>query len=81
MKHLHIFKLPGSYVGLLGGLVASLQIKSNRMFLLEGRVDDHCGWGLIRELSCSYLALINIVLFLALGFIVGGFIHKKSKKK
>jgi hypothetical protein len=77
MKNLNIFKLPGSYIGLVVGFIASLQIKNNRMFLLEGKRDFVCDWNPIKELSCSNLILINIVLFLMIGFLIGGFVHKK----
>jgi hypothetical protein len=78
---LYIFKLSGSYVGLFIGFIASLQIKNNRMFLLEGRTDFDCNWNLAKELSCSNLALVNIILFLVIGFIAGGLIHRKNSKK
>ncbi len=74
-----IFRLPGSYIGLFIGLIISLQIKNNRMFLLEGRTDLDCAWIPIKGLSCSNLTLISIILLLAAGFIIGGFIHKRQK--
>lgn len=76
---IYTFKLLGSYIGFFIGLIASLQIKNNRMFLLEGKTDFDCNWNLIKGLSCSDLALINIILFLAIGFVLGGIIHKKIK--
>ncbi len=80
-QHLCIFKLSGSYVGLLIGFIASLQIKNNRMFLLEGRTDINCIWNPIKELPCFSWALVSIILFLVVGFIVGGIIHGKNIKK
>ncbi len=77
-KYLSIFKLPGSYLGLFIGFIASLQIKNNRMFLLEGRTDLYCDWSPIKELSCSNLALITIILFLVIGFMAGGLIQLKK---
>lgn len=78
-QNISIFRLPGSYIGLFIGMIISLQIKNNRMFLLEGRTDFDCNWNLLKELSCSNLALISIILFLITGFVVGGFIHKKQQ--
>jgi hypothetical protein len=80
-RYLCIFKLSGSYIGLFIGFIASLQIKNNRMFLLEGRTDIDCEWNLIKELSCSNLALLSIILFLVIGFVVGGLVHEKNNKK
>lgn len=80
-KFLCVFKLFGSYVGLFVGFIFALQFKMNRMFLLEGSRDFNCDWNPIKKLPCSHLALISIVLFLVAGFIIGGFIHKKSSKR
>ncbi len=66
---------------MLIGFIASLQIKNNRMFLLEGGTDLDCNWSPIKELPCSNLALVSIVLFLVIGFMVGGLVHGKNSKK
>jgi len=73
-----IFKLWGSYLGLYIGLIFALQIKMNRMFLIEGSREFDCIWNPIQGLTCSDLALINIILFLLTGFVVGGLIHKNK---
>lgn len=78
-QYLHIFKLSGSYIGLFIGFIFALQFKMNRMFLLEGVRDFNCDWNPIKGLFCSNLALISIILFLVIGFVVGGIIHKKNK--
>ncbi len=80
-KFLCVFKLSGSYVGLFIGFIFALQFKMNRMFLLEGSRDFNCAWNPIKELSCYHLAPINIILFLVVGFVIGGFIHKKIAKR
>jgi len=77
-NYLIIFKLWGSYVGLYIGLIFALQIKMNRMFLIEGSREFDCIWKPIQGLSCSNLALINIILFLLIGFFVGGLIHRNK---
>ena len=66
-------------MGLFIGFIISLQSRNNRMFLLEGARDLDCNWNPVQNLSCSDLTLINIILFLAVGFMLGGIIHKKSK--
>jgi hypothetical protein len=71
-----IFKLLGSYLGLFIGLIFALQIKMNRMFLIEGSREFDCIWNPTQNLTCPDLALINIILFLLTGFVVGGLIHK-----
>ncbi len=75
-----IFKALGSYVGLFVGLIFSLQIKMNRLFLLEGKRDFDCQWIIKSDLVCSNLALINIIFFLIFGFVVGGLIQRKLNK-
>jgi Ni,Fe-hydrogenase I cytochrome b subunit len=77
-NYLIIFKLWGSYLGLCIGLIFALQIKMNRMFLIEGSREFDCIWNPIQGLTCSDLALINIILFLLTGFVVGGLIHKNK---
>jgi hypothetical protein len=75
-----LFKSAGGYIGLLVGFILSLQIKMNRIFLLEGGRDFDCYWGSKSGFSCSNLALSIIILFLILGFIAGGLIQKKINK-
>jgi hypothetical protein len=77
-NYLIIFKLWGSYFGLFIGFIFALQIKMNRMFLIEGSREFDCIWKPIQGLSCSDLALINIILFLLIGFFVGGLIHRNK---
>jgi Ni,Fe-hydrogenase I cytochrome b subunit len=77
-SYLVIFKLWGSYLGLYIGLIFALQIKMNRMFLIEGSREFDCILNPIQGLTCSDLALINIILFLLTGFVVGGLIHKNK---
>jgi hypothetical protein len=73
-----ILKLWGSYVGLYIGLILALQIKMNRMLLIEGSREFDCIWKPIQSLTCPDLALINIVLFLLIGFLAGGLIHRNK---
>ncbi len=68
-------------MGLLVGFIASLQIKNNRMFLLEGKTDLDCNWSPIEGLSCSNLTIVSIILFLVIGFIIGGLVQGKNNKK
>ncbi len=69
--NLDIFKFPGSYAGFLVGLILVLQIKSNRMFLLEGSQDF------------NFFTITNIIFLMIAGFVIGGLINKKiiTKKK
>jgi len=60
-----------NYIGLFIGFIASLQLKNNRMFLLEGKTDFDC---MIRGLPCPAL---SIVLFLLIGFVIGGIKNSK----
>ncbi len=79
-KQINIFKLWGIYAGLFAGLLIALQFKINRMYLLEGARELDCVWKPIKNLSCSDWALLNIILFLLAGFLIGGLIHIKNIK-
>ncbi len=72
-----MFKSPGAYIGLFVGLILSLQIKNNRMFLLEGQRDLECNYNPTNFLSCADLSLIIIILCLLAGFIIGGIVYRK----
>ncbi len=61
----NIFKAKESYIGLFLGFIISLQFKTNRMFLLEGVIDNS--------------AIFSIILFCLLGFLGGYYFHLKNK--
>ncbi len=65
-KSRSILKVKESYFGLFLGFIASLQIKSNRMFLLEGEYNNG--------------SLFSIVLICLFGFFLGYYFYLKNEK-
>ncbi len=77
-KDINIFKLGGSYLGLFASFIFILQIRVFRVLFLEGVAEDNYFCNLCEGIPCNNLLLAFVFLFLVMGFVVGGFCHKKK---
>lgn len=78
-KNLELFKLKGSYIGLIVGFIASLQTRIVRLFLIYSGLDElKCGLRNI-EVNCYIYATLLIIIFVIVGFLIGGIIEMRLK--
>jgi hypothetical protein len=66
-RNKNIFKVKESYFGLFLGFIVALQFKANRIFLLEGKMNNN--------------AFFSIFFFCLLGFLGGYYFYLRNKLK